>query len=131
MLIACLGGAAREEPVTSLARIDTVLIILEVFALGFYVQATHRVPESRASAELVLFGDLAPLFWWGVAVHDLIVPLVLSLLNVFALEGAVWVALSGSVCGIIGGLCLRQVVLAAGIHAPLRVGRFEISLPIV
>jgi hypothetical protein len=35
------------------------------------------------------------------------------------------------VCGIIGGLILRQVVLAGGIHAPLKAGRFEIALPIV
>jgi polysulfide reductase chain C len=130
-LIASLGGAAHAGPIAFLARIDMLLIILEMFVLGFYLQATHRVPESRASAELVLFGDVAPLFWWGVAVLGLVAPLVLCLLNVFTLDGATWVALLGSVCGIIGGLCLRQVVLSGGIHAPLRVGRFEIGLPIV
>ena len=131
ILLACLGGVAHAGPVASLARTDLVLIILELFILGFYLQGTHRVPESRASAEVVLFGDSAALFWWGVAVLGLVAPLALGLLNVFVLDGAAWIALVGSACGIAGGLFLRQVVLSGGIHAPLKVGRFEVGLPIV
>ena len=51
----------------------------------------------------------------------MLAPLVLEVLDVTA-------ALA-SICGIVGGLILRQVVLAGGIHAPLRAGRFEIALP--
>jgi hypothetical protein len=45
--------------------------------------------------------------------------------------GAVTAGAIAAICGIIGGLFLRQVVLAGGIHAPLKAGRFEIALPIV
>jgi formate-dependent nitrite reductase membrane component NrfD len=133
ILIASFAGGAYAEPIHTLARFDILLIILEMFVLGFYLQGTHRVPESRASAELVLTGEVAPLFWWGVAVLGLSVPLILDLLGVFALQGgtAVAAAILASVCGITGGLFLRQVVVAGGIHAPLRAGRFEIALPIV
>ena len=60
-------------------------------------------------------------------------PLVLDLLSEYALEGggAVAAAFVASLCGIIGDLCLREVVLAGGIHAPLKAGRFEVALPIV
>jgi polysulfide reductase chain C len=122
ILIGSMGSAALEGPLHMLAQIDTALIILEMFVLLFYLQGTHRVPESRASAQIVLIGSVAPLFWLGVAVLGLIAPLVLDLLNV---------AVVASICGIIGGLCLRQVVLAGGIHAPLKAGRFEVALPIV
>jgi polysulfide reductase chain C len=122
ILIGSMGSAALEGPLHTLAQIDTALIILEMFVLLFYLQGTHRVPESRASAQIVLIGSVAPLFWLGVAVLGLIAPLVLDLLNV---------AVVASICGIIGGLCLRQVVLAGGIHAPLKAGRFEVALPIV
>jgi formate-dependent nitrite reductase membrane component NrfD len=133
ILIAWLAGAGRTEPVQILARLDMVLIILEMLVLGFYLQGTHRVPESRASAQLVLVGSIAPLFWWGVALLGLTVPLVLDLLGEYTLAGggAVAAALMGSLCGIVGGLCLREVVLAGGIHAPLKAGRFEVALPIV
>ena len=80
------------------------------------------MPESRASARLVLIGEVAPLFWWGVAVLGLLAPLVLDILNA---------TVAACVCGIVGGLILRQVVLSGGIHAPLRAGRFEVGLPIV
>lgn len=133
VLIASLAGRTHEGPVHSLARFDLLVIILEMFVLGFYLQGTHRVPESRASAQLVLTGAVAPLFWWGVAVLGLTVPLLLDLLSVQALRGtgATSVAALSSICGIAGGLFLRQVVLSGGIHAPLRAGRFEIALPIV
>ncbi len=122
ILIAVLAGQPHDGPIAQLARADVLLIVLEMFVLAFYLQATHRTPESRASAELVLRGPIAPLFWWGVALLGLIAPLVFDMLDV---------AMLASVCGIIGGLCLRQVVLSGGIHAPLRAGRFEIGLPIV
>jgi polysulfide reductase chain C len=122
VLLGSMGGEALVGPVHTLARIDVVIIILEMFVLLFYLQGTHRVPESRASAQIVLTGSVAPLFWWGVVLLGLVAPLVLDLLNVAALA---------SICGIVGGLCLRQVVLAGGIHAPLKAGRFEVALPIV
>jgi formate-dependent nitrite reductase membrane component NrfD len=33
-----------------------------------------------------------------------------------------------SLCGLVGGLLLRRVVLSGGIHAPLKAGRFEYIL---
>ena len=122
IFVASLVGGAYAGPIPTLARIDMAVIVLEIIVLAFYLHGTHRVSESRASAQLVLFGDVAPLFWLGVVVLGLLAPLVLDLLHY---------AFTASFCGIIGGLFLRQVVLTGGIHAPLRAGRFEIGLPIV
>jgi len=119
ILIASIAGS-NSGAIDTLARIDLGLIVLECFVLAFYLQGTHRVSESRASAQLVLTGAIAPMFWWGVAIVGLLAPLVLDLLHAASLA---------SICGIIGGLLLRQVVLSGGIHAPLRAGRFEIALP--
>ena len=96
-----------------------------------YLQATHRVPESRAAAKLVLTGEVASLFWFGVAVLGLVLPLILELLSIFSLHGssAGTAALIAAISGIIGGLCLREVILRGGIQAPLRAGRFEFGLP--
>ncbi len=122
-------GVLREGLVM-LERIDIVLIILEIFIIAFYLQATHRVSESRASAKLVLSGSVAPLFWFGVALLGLLLPLLFNLVGVFALSGSSGhtLILLASTSGIIGGLILRQVVLKGGIHAPLKSGRFEYGL---
>ena len=122
IFIASLGRAVGAEMIHSLATIDSAIIVLEIIVLVFYLQGTHRVPESRAAARIVLLGDVAPLFWLGVALLGLLAPLVLDLLDY---------SFTAAFCGILGGLFLRQVVLSGGIHAPLRAGRFEIGLPIV
>jgi len=119
-----------KEGLGLLERIDIILIILEIFVIAFYLQATHRVSESRASAQLVLSGSVAPLFWFGVAVLGLLFPLLFDLIGLYGLSGSsahIFILLA-SVSGIIGGLILRQVVLKGGIHAPLKSGRFEYGL---
>lgn len=126
--LSSLAGVISERLV-GLEKLDLLLIILEIFVLIFYLQATHRVSESRASAKLVLCGSVAPLFWFGVAIIGLILPLTLNLIGVFALtDSSALLVLLASISGIIGGLILRQVILSGGIHAPLKSGRFEYGL---
>lgn len=127
--LSSIAGVPNESLV-GLEKLDLLLIILEIFVIGFYFQATHRVSESRASAKLVLCGSVAPLFWFGVAILGLLLPLALDLIGVFALSGccAHTHVLLASAFGIIGGLLLRQVILKGGIHAPLKSGRFEYGL---
>lgn len=122
IFVASLAGGAYATPIAELARIDLAIIALEIIVLIFFLQGTHRVPEARAAAQVVLLGDVAPLFWLGVGLLGLIAPLVLDLLHL---------QFVAAFCGILGGLFLRQVVLSGGIHAPLRAGRFEVGLPIV
>ena len=133
ILAGTIGGLEHAGPISSLARFDTILLVLEAVVIIMYLQATHRVPESRESARLVLTGSVAPLFWFGVALCGLIIPLVLELVGVYVLEGsgATAVTVVATVSGLFGGLCLRQVVLSGGVQAPLRASRFEFGLPIV
>ena len=126
ILFSSLIGVLKEG-IFILEKFDIILIILEIFVLGFYLQSTHRVYESRASAKLVLTGAIAPFFWFGVAILGIIIPLGLELFGVFA-HGTLLVIIPATICGMIGGLFLRQVVLSGGIHAPLKAGRFEYSL---
>jgi len=130
VIIGAMVGGGAEGPILALGKADILLIIAEVFVVVFYLQATHRLPESRASARLVLMESVAPLFWIGVAGLGLIVPLVLEITGAFALggTGAEVAAIVASISGVVGGLFLRQVVLAGGIHAPLKAGRFEYAV---
>ncbi|MFH0915739.1 MAG: NrfD/PsrC family molybdoenzyme membrane anchor subunit [bacterium] len=131
ILAATIGGLDHSGPISRLARFDIILLVFEAVVVMMYLQATHRVPESRESAKLVLTGRIAPLFWLGVAGCGLIVPLVLELLGVYALNGSGGevVTIIATFSGLFGGLCLRQVVLSGGVQAPLRASRFEFGLP--
>jgi formate-dependent nitrite reductase membrane component NrfD len=133
VLVGLLAGLPFAGTIASLEHIIAVLLVLKALVVTFYMQATHRTPESRASAQLVLHGKVAPLFWIGVAVVGLAVPLGLGFFDLFHVYGGATgvIAVLASLCGLVGSFLLRQVVLAGGIHAPLRAGRFEIPLPIV
>ncbi len=123
-LVGTLIGAGHDS-VGTIVRWDVYLIIFELIVLGFYLQGTHRVEESRVSAQLVMTGELAVMFWFGVVVVGLCVPLFFDLLA----GHAAWSTVVASICGIFGGLLLRKVVLAGGVYAPLKAGRFEFALP--
>ncbi len=131
MFVATVGGVEDTGAISQLARVDIVLLVLEIIVVAMYLQGTHRVPESRASAQLVLAGSVAPLFWAGVVVCGLLIPLLFEVLGVYAFSGsgAAAATIVAAVSGLIGGWCLRRVVLAGGVQAPLRAGRFEFALP--
>jgi formate-dependent nitrite reductase membrane component NrfD len=128
LLASTIGGV--KNGLLALEKLDILLIVLEAFVLIFYLQATHRVPESRASARVVLRGEAAMLFWFGVALLGILVPLALEILGVFVFTGSMAkiAVIAGTICGITGGFLLRQVILMGGIHAPLKAGRFEYAL---
>lgn len=132
MAVALIGSMAgvHKDAMTVLEKLDIVLIVLEMLVLGFFLQATHRVTESRASAKLVLCGSVAPAFWFGVVLLGLLIPLALSALGVANPDGAAaqLAVILASLCGLVGGLLLRRVILSSGIHAPLKAGRFEYTL---
>ena len=126
LLTSIIAGSGVElSQMATWEMIDIQLIVIEIFVLLFYLQGTHRVPESRASARFVLKGSVAPLFWIGVCLLGLLIPLLLEI-GIFGYNHTILIIATTS--GIIGGFCLRQVVLAGGIHAPLKAGRFEYYL---
>ncbi len=131
ILVASLTPDIVKETIRPLEKAAILLIILELFALIFYVHGTHRVPESRASAALLLTGAVAPLFWFGVVIVGLLLPLALELLSVLTLDGSAagTARIIAAVAGVLGGLMLRQSILTCGVFARLKAGRFEISVP--
>ena len=129
VLIGMMAGV-DEKAIATLEKLDVVLIVAEILVLGFFLQGTHRLTESRASAKMVLCGEVAPMFWFGVALLGLLIPLGLTVLGAANPEATASqaAAILASLCGLTGGLFLRQVILAGGIHAPLKAGRFEYVL---
>lgn len=92
------------------------LVVVEVLAILFFLQAAFRQPDPRESAERILANKM---FVVGYFMLGLAVPLILMLVVYFsAVEsgtgGMIGFALIGAVLGLIGGLILRQAVLICG-----------------
>jgi formate-dependent nitrite reductase membrane component NrfD len=127
MAVALLATASAA-PFDLLSKILLVFLVLKAIVVVFYVQASHRTDESRASAQLLLKGRLSGLFWFGLIVVGLLAPIALLILNVTAMH-QVWPIKTAALLGLIGGFILRRLVLAAGVRAPLRAGGIEYTFP--
>ena len=113
------------EPDSSVERyiielVDILLIVVEGLVLAAYLHGSYRLPNSRMSAEHLLKGEAAGMFWVGVGGCGLLVPLVFDALEVHGVG-----AVSASILGLIGGLCLRCVVPAGGAMYPMSAAGFE------
>ena len=118
------------EIVKGLSILVIVMAVLHLFIIGFYLQGSHRVPEARGSVHLILSGNLATLFWLGVIIIGILVPIVLEVIALTALQGGgAGIHVIAAICGLIGCICLRWMVLAGGVFSQLQAGRFGFVLP--
>jgi formate-dependent nitrite reductase membrane component NrfD len=97
-----------------LARVDTVLLILEAVVLALYLGWGMTGTGTAAAASALLMGNLAWLFWGGVVVCGILVPLVMehAVLAYNYRSQLLWVA----VLLWAGSLALRFCVAGAGAY---------------
>jgi protein NrfD len=125
-----LLAPSADRSLLLLSKVDLVLLVLEGLLIAFYLQASHRTGEARASARLLLKGRLSGAFWIGLVGLGILVPVVLEIV-VLAREdpaGAFGIVRIAALPGLLGGLLLRRLVLAAGVRAPLRAAGIEFPL---
>ena len=120
-------GEALAGTLRSMAAEAAALVVVEVLAIAFFLQAAWKLPDSRESAERVLRNRM---FVLGYVLGGLVVPLVLMLMLHrelrTAAEGAVLtVAMLGSLLGLAGGLILRESVLMFGALPTLNLAGFQ------
>jgi formate-dependent nitrite reductase membrane component NrfD len=99
-LLLFLSGDAAGEGFKKVKRADRFAIMFEIVVLAVFL-----ILLGSAAAPLVS-GAMAPLFWGGLVVLGLLIPLLVDLL------GARWVpALIPAVLVLVGGFILRYVVV--------------------
>lgn len=96
----------------ALVGLDAVLVVLEALVLVVFVALSFMEGGAAASsAHVLLSGEGAGLFWIGVVVFGLIVPL--SVDAVCAAHPSVPALAVGAVATLAGGVCLRFALLLA------------------
>jgi formate-dependent nitrite reductase membrane component NrfD len=125
--MAQFAAGAGIAPLQTMALEAAALVALEVLAILFFLQAAHRQPDSRESAERILRKRL---FVVGYFILGLGVPLVLMLVAYRAhadTNPGVFYAVTaiGSLLGLAGGLILRYAILVCGALPTLNIAGFE------
>jgi len=120
-------GATTASQLNVMATEAAALVVLELLAIWFFLQAAYKQPDSRESAERILRKRI---FVIGYFILGLGAPLALMLILYFAMAGSglgavLGVAFIGALLGLMGGLLLRQSILVCGALPTLNIGGFQ------
>ena len=115
ILALSISGISGGQAIGLLSQIDLFLLLFEGLIIFFYLHGMHGVTAARASVQRLARGDLAPSFWVGVVLIGLVIPFLLE---------AFWGSeplplLFAGLCGLIGGIYVRYVVVCGAVKAPL------------
>ncbi len=129
MLGVVLNGAVPGTltALQTMALEAVALVVLEVLAILFFLQAAFRQPDPRESAERILSKSM---FVVGYFILGLAMPMILMIVVYFSVvststNGMIAFAAIGAVLGLIGGLILRQAVLICGALPTLNIAGFK------
>jgi formate-dependent nitrite reductase membrane component NrfD len=119
ILLAVMLGQDSAQIVTLENIIRVVLIALAVIIAVYLWNTTYSSAAARDAIKRLVGGSLAPLFWIGVFLFGIAIPVTISIITYFTGEASSALLITAVVSEIIGGLALRFAVLKAGVYTPL------------
>jgi formate-dependent nitrite reductase membrane component NrfD len=118
ILLAVMIGQVSTQ-ITPLENIIRVVLIALAVIIGVYLwNTTYSSVSARDAIKRLVGGTLAPLFWVGVFLFGIIIPVAISIATYFA-EASSALMITAVISEIIGGLALRFAILKAGMYQPL------------
>ncbi len=119
ILLAIMMGGEHAQLV-ALENIIRVVLIALAIIIGVYLwNTTYSSVAAKDAVARLIGGSLAPLFWIGVFLFGIIIPIAISITTYFAGEASSGLLITAVVSEIIGGLALRFAILKAGVYTPL------------
>jgi formate-dependent nitrite reductase membrane component NrfD len=119
ILLAIMMGQNSAQIATLESIIRVVLIALAII-IGVYLwNTTYSSTAAREAVKRLIGGTLAPLFWVGVFLFGIVIPVIISLTTLGVEEPASGLLITAVISEIIGGLALRFAILKAGVYTPL------------
>ncbi len=112
--------AGDSTQIAALENIIRVVLIALAIIIGVYLwNTTYSSAAARDAVKRLIGGSLAPLFWVGVFLFGIVIPIAISITTYYAEEASSGVLITAVVSEIIGGLALRFAILKAGVYTPL------------
>ena len=119
ILLAIMMGGSHAQLV-ALENVTRVMLIAFAIIVGVYLwNTTYSSVTAKDSVVRLIRGSLAPLFWIGVFLFGILIPIAISVSTYFAGEAATGLLITAVASEIIGGLALRFAILKAGVYSPL------------
>jgi formate-dependent nitrite reductase membrane component NrfD len=118
LLAITMAGGGDVVVLENVIRI--VLIALAVI-IGVYLwNTTYSSTSARDAVKRLIGGSLAPLFWVGVFLFGIAIPVIISVATYYSTgEASSGLLITAVTSEIIGGLALRFAILKAGVYTPL------------
>jgi formate-dependent nitrite reductase membrane component NrfD len=124
--LAILMGISLGGSESVLAGIENVtrvtLIAFAVILIVYLWNATYSGSAAKDAVTRIMGGAIGAIFWAGVVLLGVIIPLAVSITTYFIAEASTAWLITAVVTEIIGGLSLRYVILKGGIYLPLTSG---------
>jgi formate-dependent nitrite reductase membrane component NrfD len=117
VIIALNGGNINLEAAETGSR--WLLIINALLIIVYLWSAAHREATGKQSVMEQIKGSSAPVFWIGIVVLGIIIPVIIAFSSYFVADVSSALLIFGVACEIAGGLALRYCVLKAGAYKPL------------
>ena len=96
------------------------LLLINAFLIIIYLwRAAERESTGKQSVLEQISGSNAPIFWIGIVILGIAIPLAIAFSSYFAGEVSAALLVTGVACEVAGGLALRYCVLKAGAYKPL------------
>jgi formate-dependent nitrite reductase membrane component NrfD len=119
VLMAIMLVSGNMAGLAGVEEISRALMIAGALALIIYLwSATYMGATAKASVRELVTGRIAAVFWIGLVVLGIVIPLGVSLLSL-RLEFSPAVLIGAVISEIIGGLSLRYCLLKGGEYSPL------------
>jgi formate-dependent nitrite reductase membrane component NrfD len=110
-------GGGHVVAIENMARIT--LIGFAVILAVYLWNSTYTSTAARDAVIRVVGGSIAGIFWTGVVLLGIIIPIAISVVTYFSVDARTGLLLTAVICEIMGGLSLRYVILKAGFYSPL------------
>jgi formate-dependent nitrite reductase membrane component NrfD len=112
--------AGDSSQIAALENIIRVVLIALAVIIGVYLwNTTYSSAAARDAIKRLVGGSLAPLFWIGVFLFGIVIPVAISISTLYAGEASSGLLITAIISEIIGGLALRFAILKAGVYTPL------------
>jgi len=119
-ILLAIGVAGDQAYLHDVENVTRVALIGLAIIIGVYLwNTTYSSTSAKNAVKRLVGGSLAPLFWIGVFLFGIVIPIVVSITTYFAGDASTGLLITAVVSEIIGGLALRFAILKAGMYTPL------------
>lgn len=115
--VGLVTGGIDTAAIEATSRIT--LIINAVLILTYLINANYQSATAGLSVRELIIGRVAVVFWGGIVLLGIAVPLVISIVSLFAGEASLPLLVFAIVCHTIGAFSLKYGVLKVGIYRPI------------